>query len=296
MPKRSTPAWPSSSGTSAKARAISRLTALLGWTLAVLPGIATAASMASVPPNKRSARSRTYLSRAYSWRARQVARWARGVVRIIGAEVRVQGPIPEPPFFLVANHLSYIDIVLLKSIVPCVFVSKADVKDWPIVGTLAEMAGTLFIRRESRADVARINEQVGAVIQRGEGIVIFPEGTSTDGQDVLPFKSSLLAPAVASGRSIAHASIQYQTPPGAPPAETAVCWWGDMTFADHLWRLLMLPGFRATVRFGVYHPAGNERKEVARDLTERVRHNMQERPATAPSAAHGENRQPHERP
>ena len=102
------------------------------------------------------------------------------------------------------------------------------------------------------------------VFARGESVILFGEGTSTGGDRVLPFKSSLFEAALRSGRPVACASLAYATDRGAPPAERAVCWWGDMTFGDHAYALMKLRGFDATLRFAAQPVAGGDRKELAR--------------------------------
>ena len=192
--------------------------------------------------------------------------WARGIAAVIGLHIRVEGRPPRAPFVLVANHLGYIDIVTLMAHAPGVFVSRGDVAGWPVLGTLAKAADTIFIDRALRRDVVRVNALIDAVLQRGLGLMMFPEGTSSSGEQVLPFRSSLLEPAVALGRPVSHATLAYRTGPGHGPAREAVAWWGDMTFPDHFWALLQLPRIDATVRFGDAPLSGDDRHELSRAL------------------------------
>ncbi|RKY18727.1 MAG: 1-acyl-sn-glycerol-3-phosphate acyltransferase [Planctomycetota bacterium] len=192
--------------------------------------------------------------------------WTRSVAAVIGMRVRVIGAPPKGPFMLVSNHLGYIDIITLMTACPAVFVSRGDLKHWPLLGVMARASGTLFIDRELRRDVMRINALIRGVLERGLGLIVFAEGTSSDGSGVLPFRSSLLEPAVASSLPVHWACLHYQAPAHGPPASRAVCWWGEMTFLPHFWRLLGLKRVDATLRFGETPVAADDRRELAAAL------------------------------
>jgi 1-acyl-sn-glycerol-3-phosphate acyltransferase len=197
--------------------------------------------------------------------------WCRGVLRILNARVEEVGTRPDAPFFLVSNHLSYIDVAVLGSRLDCVFVAKADIDNWPIFGTLVRAVGTIYVDRASKRDIPRVANLIHETMERGRGIVLFPEGTSTDGSTVLRFKPALLEPAAAAGVRVATAALTYVTPPLTEPARMAICWWGEMTFSDHALGLFRHPGFTARVTFG--DPTGpcSDRKTLAADLWEEVR-------------------------
>jgi 1-acyl-sn-glycerol-3-phosphate acyltransferase len=196
--------------------------------------------------------------------------WSRGVLRILNVRVEEVGPRPEAPFFLVSNHLSYIDIAVLGSRLDCVFVAKADIDSWPIFGTLVRAVGTIYVDRASKRDIPRVSALIHDTMERGRGIVLFPEGTSTDGSTVLTFKPALLEPAATAGVPVATAALTYVTPPSTEPARMAICWWGEMTFSDHALKLFRHPGFTARVTFG--DPTGpcSDRKTLAADLWKEV--------------------------
>lgn len=200
------------------------------------------------------------------WRNFIFRHWARAIGRVLGMSLTVQGAPPPPPFFLVANHLSYVDIIALASQLDCCFVAKSEVAHWPLLGALARSFGTIFIDRRHRHDIPRVNALIATAQKDGWGVVLFPEGTSTKGAAVLPFKPSLLESPATTGQPVAIASISYRTKPTHPSAHEAICWWGDAAFAPHLLALLRLPSFAATLTFGAETVQGRDRKELAQQL------------------------------
>lgn len=204
------------------------------------------------------------------WRTTLFHYWARGVRVVIGMKIDTQGPAPEPPFYLVSNHLGYIDVVLLASQLRCTFVARADVADWPVMGSLCRGAGTLFIDRTNKRDIPRVMARIRQVVGSGGGIVVFPEGTSTGGDGVARFKPSLLETAATEALPVSYAALSYRTPAGSVPAQLSVCWWGDMPFAGHVVSMLGLPEIRATLRFGSDRIVDRDRKALARRLRSAV--------------------------
>lgn len=198
-----------------------------------------------------------------AWRARAQQLWSRGLCRVLGVRVRVVGVAPRGSFLLVANHLSYLDVIVLGGLAPCAFVAKAEVARWPVLGFLARTFGTLFVERENKRALGTLNRRVAERLAQGQALVLFPEGTSTAGARVLPFRPALLEPAAALGLPVCFAALRYATPPGERPASEVVCWWGDMTFGAHVLELLRLAHVEATVFFGAEPIAAPDRKALA---------------------------------
>jgi 1-acyl-sn-glycerol-3-phosphate acyltransferase len=181
----------------------------------------------------------------------------------MGMRLEVLGRAPVGPFFLVANHLSYMDIVALLATTPATFLSKAEVARWPLVGWLARSTGTLFVDRTKKSDLVRVLGAIRGSLSAGQGVVVFPEGTSSEGRDVLPFRPSIFEVPAMLGIPVRCATLTYRTPPGSAPANLAVCWWGDMAFFPHLLALLALPRFEVTVSFGTQELYEADRKRLA---------------------------------
>ena len=196
-------------------------------------------------------------------RARWLQAGCQRVLRTFGAEVRSLGPVPSRGL-LVSNHLSYLDILVLGALTPSIFIAKRDVKNWPILGWFARLAGTLFADRERRTQVGPLTNAMRTCLDGGALVVLFPEGTSSDGRTVLPFKSSLLEPAATDSHPVCVSLIHYRLEDGDAGEE--VCYWKDMTFFPHLINLLGKRGVEACVCFSDLQVSGMNRKELASQL------------------------------
>jgi 1-acyl-sn-glycerol-3-phosphate acyltransferase len=229
-----------------------RLLAIGMWTMWIALDLTAGALAAKVWP-----------SFGLPWYRAVPGRWSRVCLWISGVSVEAHGTPPSRPFFLVSNHLSYVDIWVLHSQVVGCFLAKQEVSSWPGIGLLARGAGTVFVDREARRDVMRAGSVLGDTLQRGDGVIVFPEGTSTDGTDIQPFKASLFQVAVDAGLAVRTASLHYATTSGDEPASQVVSWWGDMSFGPHVLRFMRLKHVVATVRFQEAALKNTDRKVLA---------------------------------
>jgi 1-acyl-sn-glycerol-3-phosphate acyltransferase len=200
-------------------------------------------------------------------RAAWLHRWCRFACCVLGIRVAKRGLMP-PAGLLVCNHLSYLDIVVLSSIRPCVFVAKRDVAAWPLFGWLARAAGTIFVDRERRLRSSKVVDLVKDAIASGSVVVLFPEGTSSDGTTVLPFRSALLESAVQLRCPVVAGVIEYGLNHGSVADE--VCYWRDMTLLPHLFNLFFKREIRSSCSFSRPKIRTGDRKQIARELHNEV--------------------------
>jgi 1-acyl-sn-glycerol-3-phosphate acyltransferase len=201
-------------------------------------------------------------------RAAWLHRFCSSAMRGLGIGVDVVGSYPERGI-LISNHTGYVDIVTYAALHPCVFCSKAEVRTWPGMGWLATMAGTVFVERGRGGSALEAKSEMQAAVDAGVPVVFFPEGTTTNGTELLPFHSGLLAQAMALGAPVTVAFLHYtlteDNGPGAT-VENDVCYWGDVSLLRHIVRFLGLRGVRVEVRFAAQPlalAAGENRKQFA---------------------------------
>lgn len=204
------------------------------------------------------------------WRQLIFSAWSRMFARVAGMKISVVGTPPKSPFLLVSNHLGYVDIPLLRTVCNAVFVAKGEIEHWFLAGKIVRDMGNIFVNRQNRRDIPRASKSVTERLEEGEGVIIFPEGTSTKGEEVLKFNSSFLDFAAQTDLPVHYVAISYRTPNNNPPADT-ICWWiSDETFFRHLWNLFQIPEFEAIVIFGEEPVQNSNRKELTKELWQKV--------------------------
>jgi len=200
---------------------------------------------------------------------RAVQQWAQGVLRIMGIGLQVHGRAHAGPVLLVANHISWLDIVVMLAAQYCRFVAKSELKAWPLVGPLATAAGTLYIERASSRDALRVVHHMAERLQAGDVLAVFPEGTTGDGVEVLPFHANLLQAAIAAQAPAQAVGLRFVDARGQP--SFAPCYIGDDTFVGSVWRTLCARGLVVHVAFAAPDlPQGRKRRVWALDLRAQV--------------------------
>ena len=203
---------------------------------------------------------------AARWRSFIFKNWSRGLLILGGVRRHIEGNPPTAPFLLVSNHLSYVDVAVLGSVIGGVFVAKAEISDWPAIGFLCRSVETIFIDREVRRQIPEVMAEIERQLGHGQGVILFAEGTSSVGDSVLPFRPALLEPAARSNLPVSYASLSYRTPEREPPAHLSVCWWGGAPFVPHALEFFKLRRVDATVVFGDQRFQNRNRKVLANEL------------------------------
>lgn len=200
-------------------------------------------------------------------------RWSRQLLGMLGVRLQAaEAPLPSPTL-LVANHISWLDIYVINALSPAAFVCKADVRDWPLIGWLCERTETVFMPRGSRRGAREASGIVAARLRQGWQVAVFPEGTTSDGSEVLPFHGALLQGAVDAGCRVQPLALRYTDEDGRPSTAAAYC--GDTSLLESLRRIAAAP--RLHVRLDVLPPLDGrvaERRELAATAWRAIRHSL----------------------
>jgi 1-acyl-sn-glycerol-3-phosphate acyltransferase len=199
--------------------------------------------------------------------AARVQAWSQAMLCILGVELVVNGQAPcKGPALMAANHISWLDILVMDAAQPARFVSKSDVKRWPLLGRLITGAGTLYIERESRRDAMRVVHHVAERLQAEDLIAIFPEGTTGDGVTMLPFHANLFQAAIAADAPVLPVALSFvHAETGA--RHDAPSFIGDTTLIESVWATLRATRLQAVVTFGQPQRCeGRTRRSWAQDV------------------------------
>jgi lyso-ornithine lipid O-acyltransferase len=214
------------------------------------------------------------LGAARDARERIAQRWHRRLLAIFGLRLTVEGFPLREAHLTVANHVSWLDIPVLGALEPTRFVGKSEIRHWPLAGSLATAAGTFFLRR-GKGGAGPLLERLVPHLRNGGSVVLFPEGTTTDGQQVLPFHPRLLAAAIHSGRPVQPVTIQYGL---SADGENVAPFIGEDTLGAHVLRMLRSPQLHVRVSYGPPIRAMASRDELAAEAESFVRAALQPLP------------------
>ena len=178
---------------------------------------------------------------AHARRAR-IRSWSRRLLHLMSIDIRIHGALAHPNVLVVANHVSWLDIFALHAVGPVRFIAKSEIARWPLLGRLVSGVGTLFVERARRHDTHRVNQQIAQALVEGDIVAVFPEGTVTDGTELLPFKGSLLQPIVDAQGHVQPVALRYRSPDGH--ASMVPAYTDETTFLESFWRIC---GARALV-------------------------------------------------
>jgi len=228
-------------------------------------------------------------------REQRIQQWCKHILVILHIRVVTSGQLPDARTtrtLFVSNHISWIDIWALKQLHPMRFVAKSEIRGWPVIGWLAERSGTLFIARHKRQEIGRTMNNVEQALAQDDCLCFFPEGTTTDGTELKPFKSSLFQAAINADALVWPLAIHYPDTAGGTNTEVAYC--GDITMQQSLWAVLRQQEIVVELHFAAPLPAaGQERRHLAHHARQAIasrlplaRHKAPETSADLPDAQH----------
>ncbi len=218
------------------------------------------------------------------WKSVGIRMWTRGLLAIFGIRVRELGTPPALPAFFVANHLSWVDILVLGARLGPTFVAKQEISAWPVLGHLATATGAIFVDRGRRRDVLRVLREIDRAVEEGATIVLFPEGTSSRGDQVYPLRPALLEWAAQRHHPVQIVALSYGTSSPGWSAEETVCWWGDRPFGEHLRGVLGIPTVDAILAFSDTAVVSADRQVLRARLHEQLTRGLQTATLALPDA------------
>ena len=221
-------------------------------------------------------------------RGRIRQRWSRTLLSILGIELQVEGDALIGRGLIIANHVSWVDIFVINAITPAAFISKSEVRDWPLIGWLSAMNETVFLRRGSRGHARIINDEIARAMANGRHVALFPEGTTTDGSHVQHFHAALLQPAILTGHPIQPVALRYRSPDGG--YTRAAAYDGDLSLGECIANIV---GTQKIIAAAALLPAIDTRDIHRREIAQRAHGAIAEKvaiqgcaPVSAPTFQH----------
>ena len=199
------------------------------------------------------------------------------MIRILGVRLTSLGDKPSVPFFLVANHMSWLDGPVFMAAVGAVFMVKHEIRTWPLIGSLMNSMGSIFIDKKNLKDLPFMIDRVQEVLGRGDGFMVFPEADTADGEreKICPFRPAMFQVPIQLDIPVHRAAIHYRTPPDWPPASRVVAWADWTPILVHAMRMLMVPSIHCVIRFLPPEDACPDRKEEAGKTQQLILHELE---------------------
>ncbi len=203
-------------------------------------------------------------------RRQRIGWWSRGLIRSMGIELRVEGKGIAGACLVVANHISWLDIMVIQAVLPDTrFVAKADVRSWPLLCRLVDAAGTLYLEREKKRDALRVVHRMAEALRDGDKVAVFPEGTTSTGHAVMPFHANLLQAAISTATPVQPAAIRFSDATDA--VSEAMEFVGATSLAESLWRTACGEGIVARlVLLSPRAAGGTDRRRLAIQLRDDI--------------------------
>ena len=195
--------------------------------------------------------------------------WGTFMMMLTGGKLDIQGPIPQPPFYLTSNHLSYADIWVLLAALRATFIAKHDLRSWPIMGLAMKLTGIIFINRTKKIDVSRVNKLISKELHSPRGIIVFPEGTTTLGDELKPYNSPLLEIPASQYFPVHSVLLHYEDKKGGGKSlfgTSYVPWWDETSFIRHFVSLLTRKGYIARLSFSSQKWHDSSRKKLTASI------------------------------
>lgn len=214
-------------------------------------------------------------------RAQAVQQWARQTLNVLELQVQADAPLPQNfAGLVVCNHLSWLDVLVLQSLMPVTFVAKSEVKHWPLIGYLAQRAGTVFVNRGRARSAQSMVERTTAAMRSAQAVVVFPEGTSSDGSQLRRFHANIFESALRARAPVQTLALQYRQA-DTDASAAAAHFIGDMGLLTSMRQVMATPGMRAVVRVGECIACeGHSRKTLALHAQTSVSRQLQQLQST----------------
>lgn len=208
-----------------------------------------------------------------SQRLEVIRTWHQTMLRRLGIQLQAKGALTTGAKLLVANHISWLDILVINAVGPARFVSKSEVKSWPIIGSMVTAGGTLFIERQRKRDAMRVVHEMAAALSRGDTLAVFPEGTTSNGQQVLPFHANLFQAAISAQTPVQPLAIKYSD--AQNHLSQAAPYIDEMTIAESFWKIVSAPRLVASIE--ILEPQPTSDQDDRRELAEQAEHQICQR-------------------